>query len=569
MAGPAEGDHVGVLLESLTDDERKHLFEFCDATAMEDLGAAVSILRSKDWDIGQALQSFFESPNNAANTGSTNSTSGLRQRATASIREQNRTNESQARNDTQQSARHLDSNSNHPSFALVPLVAWPFMLFLQLILFFIRSFLTLIGLGRIAAAGIPGADDNNSTPFSNHTPETRGNGSTSDAAQFKDYFERIYGSNHPPFFAGTYTRALETARRELKYLVVILWSKEHDDTERFGQALTHSRVIEFLSSPRYIVWVGDVSCSEAYRAAARLGVSAYPFVGLAALKPEPQLGTGSSGNNRFRLQVVARIEGLAGPVDANNTDALARELVRRLGAPIEANEQALHAARREQEARDSDRRIREQQNAAYEASLARDRERERLAREREQSEHAQRAEEERRQRELKNWENRREQWRWATLARIVREEKNDSNNSGNAGDGIPAKKRSAGRLQLRLEDGTRLVKTFAADTTMQDVFDFVETRGVAKEWEALKTTPHGDDLDAIQFPEEYTHEYDFALVSQFPRVVFDHTDATLGDVMAAQGLWPSAALIVEPLFESESESESEPEDKQDNETSSN
>ncbi|KAJ2843367.1 Ubx domain-containing protein, partial [Coemansia erecta] len=114
-------------------------------------------------------------------------------------------------------------------------------------------------------------------------------------------------------------------------------------------------------------------------------------------------------------------------------------------------------------------------------------------------------------------------------------------------------KKPMGRFQLRLEDGTRLVKAFAADATMQHVFDFVETRDVAKMWESLKTTPHGDDLDAIQFPEEYTHEYDFALVSQFPRVVFDHTGAALGEVMAENGLWPSATLIVEPLLEPEDE----------------
>ncbi|KAJ1906186.1 Ubx domain-containing protein [Coemansia sp. IMI 209127] len=554
MVGSA-GDDVGVLLDSLTEDERKHLFEFCDATAMDDLDAAIGILQAKQWHVGQAIQAFFEPPpptsdnnngnnsNNATHTDSASGTSGLRHRTAAATTTSER---SQTRNDDAlQSARRLEPGSSLPAFTLVPLVAWPFMLLVQLALFFIRGFLTLIGLGRIAAAGIPGADNTTTALADTH------GGSAGDAARLHSYFESTYGNTHPPFFVGTYTGALEAAHRDMKYLVVVLWSRAHDDADRLGQALTHSRVVEFLSNPRYIVWMGDVSCTEAYGAAARLGVTAYPFVGLAALKPAPQTSGGSNNNNRFRLHVVARIEGLSGSANADNADALARELTRRLGVSVEANEQALQAAQREQEARDSDRRLREQQNAAYEASLARDRERERLVREREQSEHTQRAEEERRQREREGWEKRREQWRWATLARIMRE---DSNSEV---DVMASKKKPMGRFQLRLEDGTRLVRAFAADATMQHVFDFIETRGVAEKWGSLKTTPHGDDLDAIRFPEEYTHEYDFALVSQFPRVVFDHTGAALGEVMAANGLWPSATLIVEPLFEPEDEASCE------------
>ncbi|KAJ2656664.1 Ubx domain-containing protein [Coemansia sp. RSA 1200] len=560
MAGPTADDNIGILLESLTDDQRKLLFEFCDATAMDDLSAAVSALRSNEWNLGQTIQSFFEPDHNSSTTHTNEHSivSGLRHRSTAARSDQH----NGANSNSQRPARRTERSLNRPSFALMPLVAWPFMLFAQVSLFFIRGFLTLIGLGRIAAAGIPGADlsgNTTSVPRNMSGLDSRDNDTTSDAAQIRDYFESIYGDNHPPFFADTYSRALEAARRELKYLIVILWSKEHDDSDKIGQTLVHPDVVEFLSHSRFIVWIGDVSRAEAYGAATRLGVTAYPFVGLAALKPEIRLGTGSS--SRFRLQIVARIDGLPGNMaDLDiTTGALARDLIRRLSIPIEANEQSLQAARRQQEARDADRRLREQQNAAYEASLARDRERERLAREREESEHLQRAEEERREQERQNWENWREQWRWATLARIVRQEKENSATPGGSDsdlvDEADPKNGSVGRFMLRLEDGTRLVKTFPASATMQDVFDFVETRSVAKEWESLNATPYGEHLDMIQPPEGYKHEYDFALISQFPRVVFDDTSAVLGEVMSAKGLWPSAALIVEPIFESEDEHE--------------
>ncbi|KAJ2519058.1 Ubx domain-containing protein [Coemansia sp. RSA 2049] len=551
-----------MLLESLTDDQRRLLFEFCDATAMNDLGAAISALRSNEWNLGQTIQSFFEPDHNPSTTNANehSSVSGLRHRSTVARSDEH----NGANNNSQRLARRTERSLNRPSFALIPLIAWPFMLFVQVSLFFIRGFLTLIGLGRIAAAGIPRADlsgNTTSVPSNTSGLDSRDNDTTSDAAQIRDYFESIYGDNHPLFFADTYSRALEAARRELKYLVVILWSKEHDDSDKIGQTLVHPDVVEFLSHSRFIVWIGDVSRAEAYGAATRLGVTAYPFVGLAALKPEIRLGTGSS--SRFRLQIVARIDGLPGNMADPDvaTGPLARDLIRRLSMPIEANERSLQAARREQEARDADRRLREQQNAAYEASLARDRERERLAREREESEHLQRAEEERREQERQNWENWREQWKWATLARIVRQEKESSGTPGCGGsdsdmvDEADPKNGSVGKFMLRLEDGTRLVKTFAASATMQDVFDFVETRSVAKEWESMNATPYGEHLDMIQPPEGYKHEYDFALISQFPRVVFDDTSAVLGEVMSAKGLWPSAALIVEPIFESEDEHE--------------
>ncbi|KAJ2330687.1 hypothetical protein GGI00_003595, partial [Coemansia sp. RSA 2681] len=75
------------------------------------------------------------------------------------------------------------------------------------------------------------------------------------------------------------------------------------------------------------------------------------------------------------------------------------------------------------------------------------------------------------------------------------------------------------------------------------------TRDVAGEWEAHKKTPYGGDLSAVSPPEQYNHEYDFVLVSQFPRVVFADRQVGLKDMLLEKGMWPSATLIVEPLFE--------------------
>lgn len=54
------------------------------------------------------------------------------------------------------------------------------------------------------------------------------------AAKFIREFETKYNSEtHVPFFEGGYSQALETARRDLRFLLVVLQCDEHDDTDKF------------------------------------------------------------------------------------------------------------------------------------------------------------------------------------------------------------------------------------------------------------------------------------------------------------------------------------------------
>lgn len=53
------------------------------------------------------------------------------------------------------------------------------------------------------------------------------------AYEFKQTFESKHGKRHVEFFQGGYSQALEKARKELKFLLVILQSDDHDDTDLF------------------------------------------------------------------------------------------------------------------------------------------------------------------------------------------------------------------------------------------------------------------------------------------------------------------------------------------------
>ena len=53
------------------------------------------------------------------------------------------------------------------------------------------------------------------------------------AVEFIESFENKYDSHHIEFFRGGYSQALEKARKDLRFMLVLLYSEDHDDTETF------------------------------------------------------------------------------------------------------------------------------------------------------------------------------------------------------------------------------------------------------------------------------------------------------------------------------------------------
>ncbi|KAJ2802712.1 UBX domain-containing protein 10 [Coemansia guatemalensis] len=570
------------VIDSLSDAERQRLQEFSSVTNSSDLDLAVRVLKSRQWDVQQAIQMFYEpgyidelqrdsmdhnsshdsSGGNSGGDGSMATTttalpstsSGLRRRAMDGRSNEPKPDEPHNRHEAvREPAGILSQEAERPGFALKPLFTWPFFLVLQVFMAMVRMLLSALGMQRIAAEGVPTRSIGQPQTQSFTLPPSMQDADRS-VAQTVRQFEHRFGTSHPPFFGRSFASAQQAARREFKYLIPILWSKEHDDSNALGQALTHPDIVAYLSQPHFIVWLGDLASREAYTLASDMGATAFPTIGVIALTSQAYTDTGSRSASQPRLRLVARLNGL--PVHtghstrsaSDDVGPLARALIRCIDGPVERHGQVIGAARREQQEREAERRLRDQQNAAYEASLARDREREIEARAQEEKERAEREDAERQLREQQRIEELRAQWRWATLARIMREQTAHSDASTTGGS---PQKGSFGTLSLRLEDGARIVQKFRADTTLRQVFDFIETREAAREWEASKTTPFGDDPHLVQPPDGYEHSYEFSLVSQFPRVIFDDKDAILGDALSAKGLWPSAALIVEPLFEPE------------------
>ncbi|RDW80234.1 hypothetical protein BP6252_04872 [Coleophoma cylindrospora] len=333
------------------------------------------------------------------------------------------------------------------------------------------------------------------------------------AARLKREFEEEYGPNNLPLYDGGYAQALDLAKKDLKFLVIILTSPEHDDTSSFIQdTLLSAEVSEFFNDPKndIILWMGDVRDSEAYQVSTALRCTKFPFTALITHTPEQ----GSTS-----MSVVARITGPVPPTT----------YLTKLRAGIATHAEKLATVRATRSAQQFERSLRDEQNSAYERSLAQDRERARLRRE---AEAAAAAEEKRIADELAAalaLKNKREQWkRWRVQA-IPPEPSLDSKN--------------VVRIALKMPEAARITRRFSGDASVEELYAFVEC------YDLLQSETVGESTK----PEEYEHKYDFRLVSTLPRVVYSIEDGgTIGEKVGKSG-----NLIVEPISDDEDEEDEE------------
>jgi len=347
------------------------------------------------------------------------------------------------------------------------------------------------------------------------------------AERFIREFAEEYGPNQLPFLETGYAQALDTAKRDLKFLLVILLSPEHDDTSSFIRTtLLAPEVQSYLSqtepgsdSPQMLLWAGSVQDAEAYQVSTALHATKFPFAALicsAAAGSAPGVTASSGGSSGGSMSVAARLSGpLAAPA-----------FLAKLRRAVERHSAGLEGARRARADADAARHLRHQQDSAYERSLATDRERARRKREAElrRVAHEKAAQEAADAKERGRRE--RECWRAWRAARIAAE---------------PLGAADAVRISVRLPDGERLVRRFAADAPLEEVYAFVECHDVLK---------GGVDAD-VEEPEGFDHQYGFRLVSPVPREVFELE----GGGKVKERLGRSANLIVERVDTGEDEAE--------------
>eukprot|EP00775_Hariotina_reticulata_P005536 gene5536-5772_t len=312
------------------------------------------------------------------------------------------------------------------------------------------------------------------------------------AHQFAAAFAAKYGDRHPNWTEDSWRNAAVIAHQQYKFLFVYLHSPEHENTGAYVRnVLTSPEVVEYVNE-HFVSWGGDVRQPDAFGLSGRLNISTYPAVVLLAFS-----GT--------RTKLVAAAQGLVSK----------QQLLAVLRRVVEEQGMMLTAERLEREEREMSRRLLEEQNAEYEASLAADRERE--AR-RQELQHQ--AEEEERQRALQEARARAEaeaetQRRLQAAARVAlrREQKAASlpQEPAAGSSGIAT-------IRVRLPDGLNKQRRFEPSSTVQVLYDWVDSL---------------EGFDCLNY----------SLVSAFPKKVFDEDSKSI--TLDEAGLVPQGALFVQ------------------------
>ncbi|KAF2749569.1 hypothetical protein M011DRAFT_440184 [Sporormia fimetaria CBS 119925] len=331
------------------------------------------------------------------------------------------------------------------------------------------------------------------------------------AARFIREFQEEYGSNTLPFYEGGYAQAFDLAKKELKYLLVVLLSPEHDDTSSFiKDTLLAPEVVAFINHKEnnIILWAGNVQDAEAYQVSTGLNCTKLPFAAL--IVHTPQVSSTAMG-------IVSRI---AGPTPPN-------QFVTKLRQAIRTNNESLDRTRAQRAEQQATRNIRQAQDSAYERSLAQDRERARIKKE--EAERKAREEKEALEREeakqryaanLAQWRK----WRAKSLP----------------GEPGPEEK-DVVRVSIRLPSSERVVRRFKEDAEIEELYAFVECFDVLGE----------GVVEEVEEPKGFEHSYGFQLVSPMPREVFGvEKGGTIRERIGRSG-----NLIVETLDEEGEEDE--------------
>jgi FAS-associated factor 2 len=392
-----------------------------------------------------------------------------------------------------------DQPAYRPPF-IIALLFMPFNLVYRLLCGSLRLFGRLFPFlprlfNRTANPALAGARQN--------TTGRRPLGPKDTAARFIREFEEEYESHSIPFLENGYNMALEKSHRDLKFLLVILFSPEHDDTSSWVRdTLLAPEVAEFINDPQnnLLVWGGNVRDSEAYQVSNSLRVTKFPFAAVVVHTPNV---------SSTAMSVVGRIPGITTPT----------EFVNKLRASVTSNQEPLERIRSSRAEQQASRSLREEQDSAYERSLAIDRERTRqrreaeAARQREEQEAAGRqAAEERRRRDLAQWKV----WRAQSL-------------SAEPGPDV----KDTVRVSVRLPSGERIMRKFAPDADIEELYAVVDC------YEALQDA----DAPAASEPEGFVHQYLFRLVSPMPRVVYPVEEG--GSIREKIGR--GGNLLVEPI----------------------
>ncbi|KNA11387.1 hypothetical protein SOVF_135690 [Spinacia oleracea] len=314
---------------------------------------------------------------------------------------------------------------------------------------------------------------------------------------FLNNFEQNYGVTHPFFYACRFIQALKIAQDEKKLVFLYLHSTNHPFTAEFcRQTLCSEIVVQFIDA-NFVSWGAISDRGEGLQMGGVLRPASFPFS--AVIAP-------ASGDN---ISVLQQIEGPVSP----------EELLEILQRTLEEQGVAFSNTRTEDEdKKNADRRLREEQDAAYFASLTLDQEKERLEnipaeRTVQKPETITQAS----NRGLSEWPR---QNPTPDKAGHVKESAAMNRENLHKDSPSTANNTQVTQILVRFPNGERKEHSFSATDKVQAIYFYIDSL----------------DLPGVE---------NYRLISSFPRKVYgaDQMDMTLEDA----GLHPRASLLLDIL----------------------
>jgi FAS-associated factor 2 len=506
-------------IAALTEDQQSALQQFTAVTD-QDLAAAVPLLRRCEWNVQIAIARFFDGEpvvDPIAAAAAEQAPQDIRRQETLmnGFTSSPRSSTSSRRVRIEPAPRVVPQPENQVSTQaplVLAIIFAPFSLVYSLLAKYFRFMGWMLPFiprtwGRLTASNInsPAARRGAATGRRPLNPRDT-------AARFIREFEEEYGPHQLPLFEGGYAQAFDLAKKNLQFLLVVLVSPEHDETISFVRdTLLSQEVVELVRNQEnnIILWAGNVQDSEAYQVSSALNCTKFPFASL--IVHTPQVSSTAMG-------IATRIAGPTPPA----------QFVAKLKAAMQQHTEPLSRVRAQRQEQQATRNIRQQQDSAYERSLATDRERARKKKEeterkeREEKEALAKQEaEEKYARDLQQWRK----WRAISIS---------AEPAADAKDIV--------RIAVKLPSEERVVRKFGSDAHIEELYAFVEC------YDFLEAAS-----EKVTEPEGFEHEYKFQLVSPMPREVYDvKTGGTIRERIGRSG-----NLIVERTNVEEEDEEDE------------
>lgn len=490
-------------ISALTADQQSALQQFTAVTD-QDLAAAIPLLRRCEWNVQIAIARFFDGepavdPVAAAATEQAPQDVRRQETLLNGFTSSPRSSTSSRRPRIEPAPRVVPQPESQVS-TQAPLVLAIFFAPFSLVYSLLSKYFRFMGWmfpfiprtwGRLTASNINSPAARRGAATGRRPLSPRDN-----AARFIREFEEEYGPHQLPFFESGYAQAFDLAKKNLQFLLVILISPEHDETTSFiRDTLLSQEVVDFIRNPEnnVILWAGNVQDSEAYQVSSSLNCTKFPFAGL--IVHTPQVSSTAMG-------IATRIAGPTPPA----------QFISKLKTAMAQHNEPLHRVRAERQEQQASRSIRQQQDSAYERSLATDRERARKKKEEQERQAREEKEALEREQAAERYAQNIQQWRKWRAASIPAE---------------PAQHvKDIVRIAVKLPSEERVVRKFSADAHIEELYAFVEC------YEVLNAEDNGQ----VEEPKGFEHEYGFRLVSPMPREVYDvETGGTIKERIGRSG----------------------------------